>query len=142
MRTYVMVFHQTKWAEPQGMAPVAVLQIPPDDDVSNVDDMLDIVWEKTNHIDKDWTENDVVLLTFTKHPRSSSVGDIFAVIEDEETPQAIHQRIRYFRVNRVGFEQMGGDYIVANTKESTNWGVLHYLEEAILQWKASYNEIK
>jgi len=37
---------------------------------------LEKVFEKTNHIDKDWTENEEVAELFEPMPRSTSVGDV------------------------------------------------------------------
>lgn len=45
--------------------------------VANVDTTdLDTAYRLTNHIDRDWTENEGVTLTGTRKVRSTSVGDV------------------------------------------------------------------
>lgn len=56
-------------------------------------DNLDVAFEKTNHIDKSWQENEEVNAVVSK-ARSTSVGDL--MVRDEEV----------FVVSSIGFEKM------------------------------------
>lgn len=49
---------------------------------------LDVAWEKTNHIDSDWTENREVRLLDKNPQRSSMVGDVF--VKDGEAFMVMH----------------------------------------------------
>lgn len=50
--------------------------------VAEVDtDDLDVAYQKTNHIDSTWTDNDLVTAIGYEH-RSSHIGDIFELGDD------------------------------------------------------------
>ena len=63
--------------------------------VAEVDSLdLNKVFELTNHIDHDWTENSEVNLISNRTPRSTSVGDVI-VVED-----------KHFLVEPVGWKEV------------------------------------
>ena len=56
---------------------------------------LDVAFEQTNHIDRPWHKNDMVMASYGVPNRSTSVGDLFVDTEDggvyEVAPQGFNR---------------------------------------------------
>jgi len=75
--------------------------------VAKVDtDKLEVAWEKTNHIDDDWRENEEVTVLHAARYRSSMVGDVF---EKDE---------KFYVVAPIGFGEL--DEFLKRKKEEKN----------------------
>lgn len=129
--TTFQVFHRTKNRfettdrEHAEFVAVAVVRVH-GDEIAEVGDAamhvaLDVVYEKTNHIDRHWWENDDVEVIGTKNHRSTSVGDEIEITATGER----------YAVASVGFVKVvdaahapdNTVYIARNTLSSDSYSV-------------------